>query len=273
MSFYWRRDHAMIRVNQAAESSPDPLPQLQALQEVLSFAIRVHAFKYVLICSRISPKSDASETESLQTSIVRQQTFLQNCLGNCNVPVQYLVANHVSAFSDDFVDLLLDRLESIGSRTLVLTVAVDRTSRSTQQYDRLKDAAVTDGHGVVSLLWDRTTDLPVTSALRIPPEQSDAPEVLEWESSLRLQRRSPLADIALPLIQPIMWIHDSEDLGSVAIADHASRHIRNSEEWVHAGNLTKYQGDVGVIPQELIKGATRGFTSEMVDSWSGFIEA
>ena len=271
MGFYWRSGHSMVRVNEAVLRSDRVLPQLKALHDVLALTIRVHDFQNVLICVRISPKSAAAEDQSLQTSLVRQQTFLKNCLGEQTVTVEHLVGNHVSAYNDDFVDMLLERLKSSGGKTLVLSAATDRITRSTEQFERLKNAVVGRGHSIVSFLWDHRTDLTSTTALNLPHGQRFAPEVLGWDANLAIQKRSPPTSLVLPLVQPIMWILGTETEISNTMNDHIERHIRNAQEWVQSGALTSYQGEAYSVSDQLAKGTERGFTQEAMQKWETYI--
>lgn len=158
------------------------------------------------------------------------------------------------------MDLLLERLEAIGLKTLVLSIAVDRITRSNHQYSRLCDQALSGRHGVVSFLWDNQTDLTVSTALCLPETEL---QLLQWQDNLDLQNRAQPDSLVLPVVQPIMWVHGSDHRSSAEIEGHPVRPMRNVEEWIQAGGLTSYQGDMGLIPDQLSKDTRRGFTVEM----------
>lgn len=260
----------MVRLNQAADSSDQLLPQLRSLHKVLRLVVRVHSFKRVLICVRISPKSDAIEKDALQSSLVRQQTFLQHCVEDCGVPVDVLIANQVSAYSDAFIDMLLDRLAELGSGVLVVSAATDRITRSDDQYARLRAAATDGDHGVLSFLWDSETELPATTALRLPNGQAQTSELLQWQASLDLQRRAPQVPLTIPMVQPIIWIYASTACST--IEDHVGRHVQNAVEWVQAGRLSSYQGHAGPVPDQLMKDDSgRGFHADRMKQWEAYI--
>lgn len=204
--FYWRRDQAMIRINNFIHRTKSFPDQMLALHSIINFTIEVHGFKRILIIVRVSPTSQAREDDSMNTSLTRQAKFLTNVCSTVAVPVHHLEAAHVSAYHNDFVKMLRKELKALGRQTLILSVGVDRMVRSSTQLPKLKKMVQEDHHGVVSFLWDHETDIDVLNALRFDPNQKDAQEVVAWQDALTEQKRAPSVPITLPLIQPILWL-------------------------------------------------------------------
>jgi len=134
--------------------------------------------------------------------MIRQHTFLRHLVVECGLLIDCLEAKQVSAYSDDFIVLLSKTLTALGSKVLVVSVAVDRVTRKESQYASLQLLCATGGHAVTSFLWDCETKLEPTVALGLGAFASQQPEVTRWRLNLAEQHRAPPVPAALPAIQP-----------------------------------------------------------------------
>lgn len=249
----------MIRTSQAVNDNLVLPSQIDALRKVLDLTMKTHQFERIVLVARVSPNSIAVEDDSMNTSIIRQTKFLKSLLPS-EIPVELVEATHVSAFNDDFVDLLEERLESLGSNALLVSSSLDRVVRSQRQFSRLLHVLAEGDHAAASFLWDHNTLMDVELALRLRDFPYRSQEISAWQDNLRLQARAPMFSTTLPLVQPIIWAgladSDTEELFSA----HTQRHIRNAEEWVQAVTATSYQGEANIAPELSKADGDRGLT-------------
>lgn len=168
--------------------------------------------------------------------------------------------------------MLMAELDALGPDVLVLSTGLDRITRSQAQYERLFKHAATGGHAAVAFLWDRHTKLRANVALLLR-SQVVFPQVMQWQDDLDKQFRAPMSDLAVPAVQPVMWLTSPRDANAqTTIAPHTVRHLENAEQWVQSGLLTAYQGDSGPVPEVFKKDeGARGFSAERMTAWESHI--
>ncbi|EON64920.1 hypothetical protein W97_04154 [Coniosporium apollinis CBS 100218] len=133
--YYWRSVIAMTRLLNAAQGRSSQLSQLAVIRALVKLVCEVHQITSVLICPRTSPGAETLEDDSISTSIVRQQTFLQLFVP-AGIDVQLLQGKRVSAYDGSYIKLVEQKLKAMSVSGNVLL---------------LSSSSV--GQGTVTLLW------------------------------------------------------------------------------------------------------------------------
>ena len=127
-----------------------------------------------------------------------------------DVPIEIFQAKGVSAYNDDYVSLLKSTFGGrLRGRTLFVSTAVDRVTRSLKQFERLQAEVLRGEHAIMSFLWDHESLLRPEEALNISG-QNAAGDLTPWTEALSEQVRAPLESLTLPLLQPVIWTSLSE---------------------------------------------------------------
>ncbi|KAK3646100.1 hypothetical protein LTR56_008717 [Elasticomyces elasticus] len=260
LGFYSRSVMAMTRFVEAEEADPNDV-QVVSLQGFLRVAVEVHAVRCVIIIVRDSPPrgEQRKEARNASTSLARQKQFLKAALKQVNVEIKFLSLPHTSAYSDaTVVETIGSELETCTGKTMLVTSALDRTVRSTENYQGLKKLLLRSDHLALSLLWDGKT--------------IESSAVRSWASALSLQDRAAESSRNLPLVQPIIWISSTLSARS-PLTDHIARHLTNAEEFVASQALSAYQGERALeIPREITIDTGRTWTKERKEQWTEFIQ-
>lgn len=182
--------------------------QIKALRKAIRHKVETHGFIRILVYVRTSPSPKPTDKEGTNASIERQTEYLRHMLGSClGIKVHFETAAGISASKKDSVDGLKRRLREVGEKVLVVTVRIDRTTRSVGEFERLQQIIADGGHGILSFLWDfQNSPQDVCLALRLPETDKRNKAVTDWEAGLAAQKRAPMVRLNRPVHQPILWM-------------------------------------------------------------------
>jgi hypothetical protein len=235
--------------------------QFKSLQYLVAEIFRIHRIPTALIACRVSPPpAGTTEQDGIKTSLLRQQRFLEAMVPPHGVEKIYLKAKEVSAYQKDFKKLIQAKIESLPTKTLVLTTSLDRAARNVKYVKNFTELHQQRGHMFMSFLWSDKVELPVTEALRIPPAFQTS-EILVADTTLEQQRCKSTSSRNLPLVKPVIWIPCSPRLEPVVSStlEAAEKYSRSS--------ITRFQGEPSArVPHEL-----RKVDEEHVEQWKDFL--
>ncbi|KEQ83396.1 hypothetical protein M438DRAFT_346349 [Aureobasidium pullulans EXF-150] len=259
---YGLMKHAMIRTMAAGPKSL----QFQALQYVVSEAFRLHKVTEAVVVCRVSPTpGGTAEHDGVKPSLVRQQRFLEAMIPS-GISIHYVKAKEVSAYSEDFLDLLEDKLIAISRKALILSTSVDRASRSAKTHEFCTKVHETAGHMFMSFLWDDGTNLPINDALYVA-ESRIRPELTAADQQLEEQRRSPPSKRNRPIVKPVIWVPCA-----VELQHDIELKLSAAENYARACG-TRFQGESSTqIPDALTKPLTRMFDKAHIKQWNEFLQ-
>ncbi|KAH0341787.1 hypothetical protein KCU81_g6010, partial [Aureobasidium melanogenum] len=225
-SYYTSVVQAMTRCLDASKNSY--VPELDTMKARINNVYETSSLHRILLCVRVSPNTSLSAKNDINTSLVRQQEFL-----NLMVPpelhdnTELLRADKVSATDPDFLNLLSDRLSKMNEPTLILSTTIERITRSLEHLSMIKNLS-DDGHVFASLVWDS----------KMPIAASDP---------LKTQERSKGGSLKMPKIIPVVWSPCDNETQA-----HVQRHVQNAQDWVDAVSHTSFQGEARDVPVTMI---------------------
>ncbi|THY37119.1 hypothetical protein D6C99_09911 [Aureobasidium pullulans] len=197
--------YAMVRLLDTAER--EFVPEIQTIRTRIKQMFADHYLDRILLCVRVSPNTKLSAQNDKNTSLIRQQKFLETMIPNdLNRYTEVLRASKVSASTSDFSSLLSKRLQEIDEPTLVLSVSADRMSRSVEDIAIFTDMSRSKNHVFASFIWDSDTPIP-------------------FGDPLKSQERSQGKSAKLPKIIPIVWSPCEDNM-----QQHVHRQFENAEQ-------------------------------------------
>lgn len=238
--------YAMVRLLDTAER--EFVPEIQTIRTRIKQMFADHYLDRILLCVRVSPNTKLSAQNDKNTSLIRQQKFLETMIPNdLNRYTEVLRASKVSASTSDFSSLLSKRLQEIDEPTLVLSVSADRMSRSVEDIAIFTDMSRSKNHVFASFIWD-----------------SDTP--IDVDDPLKSQERSRGKSAKLPKIIPIVWSPCEDNM-----QQHVHRQFENAEQWVQAVSHTSFQGEAREVPAELATTTGRLLDRNHLTEWHEYL--
>lgn len=267
MGYYSRQSAAINRFCQAMEDSPRVPEQVVAIRSVIKSVLKSRGTRTVVIIVRDSP---VGKDDGIDASLVRQRTFLGHMLPEDHgLAIRFFGVSQVSAYKDDFVDLLRAELEVAGPRALVLSASIDRATRNVAHYEVFREMARTGSHAFMSVVWDHKSVIAPCDALALSESEQD---VLDWQVALKVQLRAPLLALNLPIIQPVVWCASEIANDSHPVWEHAMRHIKDAQAFAGASEVNLSMGNRSLpIPEELaIDQEGQGLSRKVMLRWAGY---
>ncbi|CAD0084494.1 unnamed protein product [Aureobasidium vineae] len=254
---------AIIRTMSAAEKDDS---QYHALRYIVAEAFRLHDISVAVIVCRVSPPArGTTERDGVKPSLLRQQRFIESLVPD-GIPVSYVKAKEISAYKEDFLEVLSTELASI-PKAIVLSTSVDRISRNSKSCELLRIVHETYGHMFMSFLWSDDTELPLEDALYLSGSLAH-PNLVAADQVLEQQRRSPPSNRNCPVVKPVLWIPCAPNL-----QDYVDSKVSAAESYACASAL-RFQGEPSAhIPAALTKVPTRPFDKTHTEQWDEFLNS
>ncbi|THZ15304.1 hypothetical protein D6C89_09780 [Aureobasidium pullulans] len=207
-------------IDRTLATSPDDA-HLKASKYMVSGGFTRHGmFTAIIVCRVLPTPHGKTEHDGVKASLLQQQRFLEAI-----IPPH---ANEVSAYKDELSTLMRDRLVKIPTKAMVLTVSMDRASRSAETNEQFSKINEEAGHMFMSFLWSDAALLPGADALHIPPSSVDF-DLIAADDMLEEQRCRSTTIKNLPVVKPVIWIPCSSSINDVIKATlHAAENYSRS---------------------------------------------
>jgi len=159
-----------------------------------------------------------------------------------------------------------DRLVKIPTKAMVLTVSMDRASRSAETNEQFSKINEEAGHMFMSFLWSDAALLPGADALHIPPSSVDF-NLIATDDMLEEQRCRSTTIKNLPVVKPVIWIPCSSSINDVIKATlHAAENYSRS-----CG--TRFQTEpLLLILDKLKKPPDKMLDKAHIEQWNEFLQ-
>ncbi|THY72191.1 hypothetical protein D6C94_06958 [Aureobasidium pullulans] len=200
-------------IDRTLATSPDDA-HLKASKYMVSGGFTRHGmFTAIIVCGVLPTPHGKTEHDGVKASLLQQQRFLE-----AMIPPH---ANEVSAYKDELSTLMRDRLVKIPTKAMVLTVSMDRASRSAETNEQFSKINEEAGHIDAALL-------PGADALHIPPSSVDF-NLIAADDMLEEQICRSTTIKNLPVVKPVIWIPCSSSINDVIKATlHAAENYSRS---------------------------------------------
>jgi DNA invertase Pin-like site-specific DNA recombinase len=227
-------------------------------------------FDGVEMVVRTSPvlKSTSGADADAHYSLSRQEAFLCHFIRGLSIPIEVVKMEGISAFSTQAIDRLKQSLRNKHKR--LITTALDRLIRRETLLHDLVECSKEQGHAFLSFLWDAGSIHSYHEycvAFGIGNDKSD-PRFL---GSLDYQIRVSQGGLCLPIVWPMLWMNNSQDINPICIS--ASQ---KAQDFCSGFRATSWQGDPKLeIPASLrrLDANERGMSSPRQQCWLDYITA
>ncbi|THW62081.1 hypothetical protein D6D20_04546 [Aureobasidium pullulans] len=245
-------------IDRTLATSPDDA-HLKASKYMESGGFTRHGmFTAIIVCRVLPTPHGKTELDGVKASLLQQQRFLE-----AMIPPH---ANEVSAYKDELSTLMRDRLVKIPTKAMVLTVSMDRASRSAETNEQFSKINEEAGHMFMSFLWSDAALLPGADALHIPPSSVDF-NLIATDDMLEEQRCRSTTIKNLPVVKPVIWIPCSSSINDVIKATlHAAENYSRS-----CG--TRFQTEpLLLILDKLKKPPDKMLDKAHIEQWNEFLQ-